>query len=56
MPKTNRKFDWEIFNEKGEFIDMLSFTRNEAKEYHKQFPNYKLQEVCYSDDGKYATW
>lgn len=56
MPKTRRKFDWEVFDERGEFLDMLSFTKEEAKEYHKKFPKYKMQEICYSDEGNYQTW
>ena len=51
MPKTTRKFDWEVYDEKGKFFDILSMTRNEAKEYQKAFPKYKLQEIMYTDDG-----
>ena len=33
MPKTKRKFDWEIYNKEGEFIDILTLSRDEAKIY-----------------------
>jgi len=49
MPKTKKKFDWEVYDNQGEFLDILSMTRHESKEYLKKFPNYKLQEIGYSD-------
>lgn len=49
MPKTKKKFDWEVYDEQGEFLDILSMTRRECKEYQAKFPNYKLQEIGYSD-------
>lgn len=56
MPKTNKKFDWEIYDKNGDFLDILSLNRNEAREYQKKFPNHKMQEISYSEDGKYTAW
>ena len=33
MPKTTKPFDWEVYDENGEFIDILSMTRDEMKRY-----------------------
>lgn len=49
MPKTTKKFDWEIYDG-DECIDILSMTRSEMKEYQKLYPNYKISEVEYTDD------
>ena len=49
MPNTKKKFDWEIYDG-DEFIDILSMTRDEAKEYRKQFPNFEVLEIAYTDD------
>lgn len=49
MPKTKKKFDWEIYDDNGEFIDILSMTRKESKEYLLNFPNYRIQEIMYTD-------
>ena len=48
MPKTRKKFDWEIY-ENGNCIDILSMNRSEAKEYQLRFPNYILKEIGYTD-------
>ena len=50
MPKTKKKFDWEIY-EGDECIDMLSMSRDEMKEYQKNHPEYIIREVGYTDDG-----
>ena len=50
MPKTRKKFNWEVFDESGNFLDILTMSRNEAKVYQKQFPNYKLREIEYTDN------
>jgi len=35
MPKTTKPFDWEVYDENGEFFDILTMTRAESKEYQK---------------------
>ena len=54
MPKTKKKFDWEIY-EGENFLDMLSMSRNEMKEYQKNHPEYSIKEVGYTDDGDDST-
>lgn len=49
MPKTKKRFDWEIYYN-GELIDILSMSRTEAKEYQLKFPKYILKEISYTDD------
>lgn len=49
MPKTNKKFDWEIYDSNGELLDILTMSRSEAKEYHKKFPSLTLQEIMYNE-------
>lgn len=57
MPKTKRKFDWEIYNKEGEFIDILTLSRDEAKIYKNKFPNYVLKAISYTDhDNRDDTW
>lgn len=50
MPKTKKKFNWEVFDEKGSFLDILTMSRTEAKVYQEQFPNYKIHEIGYTDN------
>lgn len=50
MPKTKKRFNWEIYDEKGTFLDILTMTRDESKNYQKTFPKYKLQEIGYTDN------
>lgn len=50
MPKTKKKFNWEVFDEKGEFLDILTMNRKEAKIYQEQFSNYTLKEINYTDN------
>lgn len=56
MPKTKKKFDWEIYNKDGDFIDMLTLSRDEAKLYQKKFPDYILKVIAYTDDNRDDTW
>ena len=56
MPKTTKPFDWEIYDENGEFLDILTMTRDESKEYQKTHPNYTLTEIGYNDDGGDDSW
>ena len=49
MPKTKKKFDWEIY-EGDEFIDILSMTNDEAKMYQQQFPNHEVLKITYTED------
>lgn len=50
MPKTRKRFNWEVFDSNGNFLDILTMNRKEAKEYQEDFPNYKLQEIGYTDN------
>lgn len=50
MPKTKKKFDWEVYDENDEFLDILSMSRDEAKHYKNKHPKYSLQELGYTDD------
>lgn len=49
MPKTKKRFDWEVYDEDDEFVDVISMTRDEAREYLKKFPKYSLQEISYTE-------
>ena len=49
MPKTNKKFDWEIY-EGDEFIDILSMTNDEAREYQRNFPNQEVLKITYTEE------
>ena len=50
MPRTNKPFDWEVYDEDGEFLDILSMTRNDVKDYKKSHPGYVLKEIGYTED------
>jgi hypothetical protein len=50
MPKTRKKFDWEVYDKNDEFIDIITMTRDEAKRYLESFPSYRLQEISYTDN------
>lgn len=50
MSKTNKRFDWEIYDNNGNFLDIISMTRAESKLYLQKFPNYHLTEIAYTDD------
>lgn len=50
MPKTKKKFDWEIYDANGDFIDIITMTRDEMKQYKNKFPKYVIQEIAYTDD------
>ena len=57
MPKTTKKFDWEIYDQDEEFIDILSMTRDEMKEYKDSHKGYQVKEIGYtSDDGGDDSW
>lgn len=56
MPKTTKKFDWEIYDESGEFIDILSMTRDEMKNYRINHKDYSITEVGYTNDGGDDSW
>lgn len=50
MPKTKKKFDWEIYDEEGEFLDIQSMTRDECKRYKQEFPSHTLLELGYTEE------
>ena len=50
MPKTKKKFNWEVFDKLGNFLDILSMSRSEKKVYQDKFPDYKLKEIAYAED------
>lgn len=52
MPKTKKRFDWEVRDKDGKFLDILTMTRNEAKDYAKKRPDLVLQEIAYTDNDK----
>lgn len=54
MPKTIKRFDWEIYDENGDFFDILSMTRSESKDYQKKNPKYTLKEIGYNGDGDFS--
>lgn len=57
MPKTTKKFDWEIYDQEDEFIDILSMTRDEMKQYKNSYKDYTVKEIGYtSDDGGDDSW
>ena len=56
MPKTTRKFDWEVYDENNEFVDIFTMSRSEIKDFKKDHPGYTLKEIGYSDDGDDDTW
>lgn len=45
--KKHPTFEYVIYDENGEIIDVLNLTKKEAKEYKKDNPIYTLEE---SDD------
>lgn len=49
MPKTKKLFDWEVYTDTGELFDILTMTRSQAKQYQKEFPDMKLNEIGYND-------
>lgn len=49
MPKTKKLLDWEIYDKSGNYQDMLTMTRHDAKEYAKKFPDLTLQEIDYTE-------
>ena len=49
MPKTKKLFDWEIYDKDKNFIDILSMTRDDAKIYQKNHPEFFITEIAYND-------
>jgi hypothetical protein len=49
MPKTKKLFDWEVYTDTGELFDVLTMTRDQAKQYQKEFPDMSLNEIGYND-------
>lgn len=49
MPKTKKLFDWEIYDENNELIDILTMTRNQMRDYQQAHPNYTISEISYHD-------
>ena len=52
MPKTRKKFNWEIYNEDGEFQDIISMTRHEMKSFINLYPKLKVKEIEYTDNDQ----
>ena len=50
MPRTKKKFNWEVFDKFGNFLDILSMSRSEKKIYQEKFPDYQLHEIGYAED------
>lgn len=50
MPKTRKKFNWEVLDKDGLLIDILTMSRDESKKYKKDFPEHILMEIDYNDD------
>lgn len=55
MPKTKKLFDWEVYTDTGELFDILTMSREQAKQYQKEFPDMLLNEIGYND-GEDDTW
>lgn len=55
MPKTKKLFDWEVYTDTGELFDVLTMSREQAKQYQKEFPDMLLNEIGYND-GEDDTW
>ena len=49
MPKTTKLFDWEVYDKDGNFLDILSMTRDQSKEYRKANPELIVNEIAYND-------
>ena len=49
MPKTKKLFDWEVYTDTGELFDILTMSREQAKQYQKEFPDMLLNEIAYND-------
>lgn len=50
------KFDWEVYDENGEFLDVLTMSRDEMRDYHHQFPNHTYKEIDTSDERGIDSW
>lgn len=49
MPKTKKLFDWEVYTDSGDLFDVLTMTRDQAKQYKKEFPDMIIKEISYHD-------
>ena len=56
MPKTLKLFEWEVYDQDGEFIDILTMTRDEMKKYKGDHKGYTISEIGYTDDGGDDSW
>lgn len=45
MSITPKIIDYSIYDEEGEFLDVLSMTEKEMKKYKKEFPLYLIEEL-----------
>jgi hypothetical protein len=50
------KINWEIVDKDGNFIDVLSMTKDEKKHYLEQFPDYKCYEIDRFNAGGDSSW
>ena len=55
MSKTKKLFDWEVYTDTGDLFDVLTMTRDQAKQYQQEFPDMSLKEIGYND-GEDNTW
>lgn len=49
MPKTKKLFDWEVYTDTGDLLDILTMTREQAKQYKQEFPDLIIKEISYHD-------
>ena len=50
MPKTKKKFNWEVYDNNGNFIDILTMDWKEAYDYKKEFPKHKIYKIEYTNN------
>lgn len=55
MPKTSKPINWEVYDESGDFIDILSMTRDDMKAYRSSHEGYTVKEIDNNDGGD-DTW
>jgi hypothetical protein len=49
MHKTKKLFAWEVYTDSGDLFDVLTMTRDQAKQYKKEFPDMIIKEISYHD-------
>ena len=54
--KRQPKLNWEVVDENGFFIDVLTMTKDEMKKYLEDFPNYKCYQIDRFNSGRDSTW